>query len=445
MTKSLSYYLLVDVILVALSLVAFLPSNVGAGGTLDPPIHIHLTWQQSDTSRTMTVTWQTSYSDSGDTVAYDTVPRNGNRSQYAYSAIGIAHTYSGASGYIHDVELTGLEPETTYYFVCGGEQGGYSSERSFHTAPIGPSRVRFVVGGDCRSNPSQRDIISATMSQFDPSFVLFSGDLVESGVNQAEWDNLLASLQSFWVGTDNRTIPIVPSLGNHEANATAYYEQFALPNNEQWYSFNWGSNVHVTVLNSEANVSGDQLQWLENDLATHQNFTWKFVMFHNSLFSSGTHGSWTETQQYWCPLFDKYGVDVVFSGHDHDYERSKPINYTASKTSPQESYANGTMYLVSGGWGAPLHPNGTNWWTAYSESRYHFVLVDIFANETLIIQAKDAVGSTFDEVIGKTPIIPESPACTLVLISTWLVLPVLMKRKRTRNTPNHNYSQNHRL
>jgi len=151
MARSQSYYLLVDVILVALCLVAFLPSNVNAIEILDLSIHIHLTWQQSDTSRTMTITWQTSYSDSGDTVAYDTVPRNGNRLLYAYSAIGIAHTYSGASGYIHDVELTGLKPDTTYYFVCGGEQGGYSSERSFHTAPTRPSRIRFVVGGDCRS------------------------------------------------------------------------------------------------------------------------------------------------------------------------------------------------------------------------------------------------------------------------------------------------------
>jgi hypothetical protein len=119
--------LLADVILVALSLVAFLPSKVNATETLGLPIHIHLTWQQSDTSRTIAITWQTSYSDSGDIVAYDTVPRNGNRSLYVYSTTGTAHTYSGASGHIHDVELTGLEPDTTYYFVCGGEQGGYSS------------------------------------------------------------------------------------------------------------------------------------------------------------------------------------------------------------------------------------------------------------------------------------------------------------------------------
>jgi hypothetical protein len=270
------------------------------------------------------------------------------------------------------------------------------------------------------------------MSQFDPSFVLFGGDMVESGANQAEWDNMLASLQSYWVGTDNQTIPIVPSLGNHEANVTAYYEQFALPNNEQWYSLDWGNNVHITVLNSETNVSGDQLQWLDDDLAIHQNCTRKFVIFHSSLFSSGPHGSWTEAQQYWCPLFDKYRVDIVFSGHDHDYERSKPISYTASKTSPQESYANGTMYLVSGGWGAPLHLNGTSWWTASSESRYNFVLVDIFSNDTLVIQAKDGSGSTFDEVVGKTPIISEFNWSIFMLTSIGVAATTLALRKRKR-------------
>lgn len=165
----------------------------------------------------------------------------------------------------------------------------------------------------------------------------------------------------------------MPSLGNHEENATNYYEQFALPNNERWYSLDWGRTVHIVVLNSEDSPSGEQLGWLENDLSLHENCTWKFVLFHRPLFSSSSHGSWIEGQQYWCPLFDKYHVDIVFTGHDHDYERSKPINYTASQTSAQESYAKGTMYVVSGGWGAPLHLSGTNWWTDYSSSIYNFV------------------------------------------------------------------------
>jgi len=400
-------YLELSLILVMLSTSEIAFVNARVISALDLPVHIHLSWQQSDMSSTIVVTWQTAYSDSGTIVFYDNVSRGGGSSLYTYSTTGTVHIYSGASGYVHDTELTDLSQDSTYYFVCGGEIGGYSTERSFKTAPKQPSHLTFVVGGDCRSNSTQRDIMSNAMRQLNPSFVLFSGDMVETGSDQAQWDDFLQSLDSYWVGSNGQTIPIVPSLGNHEQNATAYYEQFALPNNKQWYSLDWGETVHITVLNSEANASGEQLQWLENDLATHENCTWKFVLFHQPLFSSGPHGSWIEGRSYWCPLFDKYHVDIVFSGHDHDYERSKPINYTASMTAPQNSYAEGTMYIVSGGWRAPLHSSNSSWWTAYSSSLYHFVQVDIFGNQTLNVQAKDASGTTFDMVIQKSPVVSE--------------------------------------
>ena len=421
-----TFYLTIGLILTAL--LVFAPSSCKGGiAESDLPLHIHLSWQHSNMSSTITVTWQTRYSNSGNTVAYDNVSRNGNPSLYRYSAIGTCHTYVGSSGYIHDVELSGLKPNSTYYFVCGGETGGYSDERSFRTAPVQPSYLRFVVGGDCRSNWLQRDSISRAMSEFNPNFVLLSGDFVNSGHNQTQWYSFFEGLHLYWIGSNNLTIPIVPCLGNHEENATSYYEQFALPGNEQWYSLNWGKYVHIIVLNSEADPSGEQLDWLANDLASHENYTWKFVLFHRPLFSSSSHGSWIEGRECWCPLFDKYHVDIVFSGHDHNYERSKPINYTASKTSPQDSYSEGTMYIVSGGWGAPLYPSGSNWWTDYSASVYHFVLVDVFANGTLNLQAKDVSGLTFDEVIQKLPVVPEFSSGNLlpILVMTTLLIAIL--------------------
>jgi len=423
-------FLIIGSILVIQALLPFSLCNGSSIEVLDLPIHIHLTWQHSNMSSTITVTWQTRYAESGNTVAYDDVSRNGSASLYKYSVVGTAHTYLGASGYIHDVELTDLKPNSTYYFVCGGQTGGYSNERSFRTAPVQSSYLRFVVGGDCRTDWLKRDAVSRAMSKFNPDFVLLSGDLVTNGYNQTQWDSFFNSLNSYWIGNNNLTIPIIPCLGNHEENATNYYEQFALPGNEQWYSFNWGKYVHITVLNSEANPTGDQLDWLENDLSSHENYTWKFVLFHQPLFSSSHHGSWNEGREYWSPLFDKYRVDIVFSGHDHDYERSKAINYTASKTSPQSSYSMGTIYIVSGGWGAPLHPAGSSWWTDYSSSEYHFVLVDVFTNRTLNLQAKDILGLTFDEVVQKSPIIPEFPSITLLLILITTTLLIVTVRKR---------------
>jgi hypothetical protein len=414
-------------------MISFSLNHVVNADISDLPVNIHLTWQQSNMSYGVTVTWQTTYSNSGSIVLYDTISQNGFSVLYRYSASGTVHTYVGASGYIHDVQLLGLGQNSTYYFVCGGD-GGFSEERSFRTAPMESSNLRFVVGGDSRTYWMVRDEISRVMSTFDPNFAMLSGDLVASGADQTQWDSFFESMHQRWIGTNNLTIPIIPCLGNHEDNAINYYEQFALPGNEQWFSLNWGEQVHITVLNSETDPLGEQLAWLENDLASHQNYTWKFVMFHRPPFSAGNHGSWIQGREAWCPLFDKYHVDIVFSGHDHNYERSKPINYSASKISPQKSYSLGTMYVVTGGWGAPLYEAGSDWWTDNSLSKYHFIVIDIFTNGTLRLQAKDITGITFDEVPQKTPVIPESfnlPILSLIFTVALLVIVVSRVLVRT--------------
>ncbi|MHA1605736.1 MAG: fibronectin type III domain-containing protein, partial [Candidatus Freyarchaeota archaeon] len=199
---------------------ATLPERVGV---IDSPKLVCLTYQHSPAS-TITVTWKTETSTAGDVVLYDTIPRCGVPSSYRYSATGSHHSLTGASGYIHHVELTGLEPNTTYYFVCGGP-GGYSGERSFRTAPSSTLELRFVAGGDSRSDPASRTLISKAMSLTNPSFVMHTGDMVEDGDIQSQWDAWFTDVHDNWIGSNGLSIPIVPCLGNHERNATNYYEQ----------------------------------------------------------------------------------------------------------------------------------------------------------------------------------------------------------------------------
>lgn len=395
----------------------------------DPPQGIHLTWGRNDTAHTIVITWKTTGAETGDLVLYDTQPREGNPNLYKHQTMGSHHTYSGAGGYIHDVQLTGLSPNTIYYFICGGENGGWSEERSFRTAPETSTNIRFVVGGDSRSGgdwPRWRDNISRTMAKFNPSFVLFNGDFVRQGDYQWEWDNWFAAAQEYWVDNDNLTIPIIPCIGNHELygdpGGAAYYGQFYLPYlpaDEKWYSLNWGPDLHIIVLNSETSVSGDQLDWLKSDLIAHEDYRWKVAIFHKPAFSGGIHESTLSIQRYWVPLFDNYHVDLVISGHDHDYERTYPINYTISENTPMQSPENGTIYIVSGGWGAPLRPGSPDWWSAYGPEReYHFVVVDIFENGTLHMQAVDANGETFDEY----SIHKEVPGDEGLLVATIIIL-----------------------
>jgi len=358
----------------------------------DPPKYIHLTWNTADMAHTIVVTWSTTGSGSGDLVYYDTTSHGGSLSQYQYSATGSYHTYSGASLYVHDVVLAGLSSDITYYFICGGSVGGYSTERAFHTAPTTSKAITFVAGGDSQTNEAPREQVSQKMATYNPSFVLHTGDYCDSDTS-SEWPLWLADVENHWIGSNGLTIPLIGAVGNHEGSGNTYRGQFNFPGNELWYSLDWGPDLHITVLSSEHTISGDQLTWLKQDLAANQFTKWKVVLFHTPPYSSGWHGSNTGIQNTWCPVFDQYGVDLVFSGHDHDYERSRPIYNKALASDP----AGGTTYVVGGGWGAPLRSVGSNWWTAYSRSVYHFTVVQIIEN-TINLKAYDQYGNLFDSV-----------------------------------------------
>ena len=221
----------------------------------DQPVQIHLTWDQNDTAHTIVVTWQTKTAGTGDVVRYDAKSGSGNPSNYESSQTGTNHTYSDADGYIHDVELTGLSPDTVYFFICGGDNGGWSDERSFRTAPDQSTTFTFVAGGDSRPGggdwPAGRDAVSRAMAKFNPSFVLHVGDFVMQGNNQGDWDNWFAAEQMYWIDNNNLTIPIIPCIGNHETSgdsgATSYLGQFSLPE---------GREVVFARLGSESPYNG---------------------------------------------------------------------------------------------------------------------------------------------------------------------------------------------
>jgi hypothetical protein len=344
----------------------------------------------------VTITWQTATPSAGDEVLYDTIPRGGNASQCSHSATGLHHTYAGASCYIHDVELTGLTPETSYYFLCGGS-GSYSEERAFQTAHAVASDFAFVAGGDSRTNLEERTQVSTAMQLFDPAFVLHSGDMVEDGSLQGLWNPWFTDVEETWVDADGYTPPIIPSLGNHERNATHYYEQFALPGNEQLFYYDWGHTLRIIVLNSEATASQiaiDQALWLRQVLYSTPDHMWKLVMFHRNLYYSGSHSNATDLITHWMPLFNKYHVDIVLQEHTHHYHRSNPM-YNNTCVS---SYENGTIYLTSGALGAPLVQYVEQPYSAYGAKARPFTLFRLYQNGTLHLAAKDVTGATFDEV-----------------------------------------------
>ena len=128
--------------------------------------------------------------------------------------------------------------------------------------------------------------------------------------------------------------------------------------------------------------------WLDEDLSTTDR-PWKIVYMHRPPYSSGEHGSDAGLRAKLAPILEKHGVQLVLSGHDHDYERMVPQN--------------GVQYIVTGGGGRGTRTVGSSSFTAFSEAVIHFVIVEVKLEE-LIVHAIDATGVEFDSVV--VPITP---------------------------------------
>ena len=206
--------------------------------------------------------------------------------------------------------------------------------------------------------------------------------------------------------------PVFPSLGNHDyhtANGQPYLDAFYLPANnpastERYYSFDWG-DAHFVALDSTPPRYSDSamLQWLESDLAA-STATLKFVFFHHALYTTGLHAgdpSLPAMKAMLEPIFDRYDVDLVFNGHDHAYERSRPIT--------------GTIYIVSGGGGAGLYDVTTSGDIVAARKAHHTVQVQIDSC-VLSLRAIDTSGAVFDQI-------------ALSKCSNKIYLPVILKSR----------------
>jgi 3',5'-cyclic AMP phosphodiesterase CpdA len=196
----------------------------------------------------------------------------------------------------------------------------------------------IVVYGDSRTqNDKHAEIIEAIIKT-KPAAVFHTGDLVANGLDYREWD-----VFEFVTADLQRAVKFYPALGNHEENSRLYFDHFRLPHNERWYSVSM-KKIHFVVLDTNSGIPEDspQYRWLENDLKrTDDKGKFKIVVMHHPPYSSGPHrGDEKGLGQAIVPLFETYGVDVVFCGHEHAYERLR---------------RNNIYYIVTGGGGAPLY------------------------------------------------------------------------------------------
>jgi 3',5'-cyclic AMP phosphodiesterase CpdA len=169
-------------------------------------------------------------------------------------------------------------------------------------------------------------------------------------------------------------------LGNHDVKQDHGPPQMAaLGQPGRWWSRMFG-DVLVVGLDSNDLDSAAQRAWLERTLAPPA--AWKIVAVHHPPYSAGYQGSSKDVRQVLSPLLARHGVQLVLSGHDHDYQRSVPLK--------------GVTYVVSGA-AAGTRRTGEARFTAVSFSWHHFVDVTVYADR-LLLRAVNQEMRVADEV-----------------------------------------------
>lgn len=301
---------------------------------------------------------------------------------------------------IHEVVITGLEPETEYQYMAVSNRMA-APQSTFKTAIKRETPFVFAVWGDNRTDPKSHESVIDAMIPHDPAIAINVGDVVTTGVNYDEWaSEYFLPIRRLAIDT-----PTYIAVGNHEyggygyGNNVIWYEKFVShpEPNDYYFSFMYG-NSYFMILNPQdepgthnVRKGTEQYEWMINEMESEKfrNAAYRFVFFHEPPYSecwtSGYYDGEAAIRQNLVPLFEKYKMDIVFAGHTHDYERGQwPI-------------PDGPYYIITGGGGASLDDTHHRDWKQiqFYTFKYHFVKVTIDGGD-LLFEAIDRNGDVFD-------------------------------------------------
>jgi 3',5'-cyclic AMP phosphodiesterase CpdA len=248
--------------------------------------------------------------------------------------------------------------------------------------PLKPNSVRFAVIGDNGTGAKPQYEVAQQMDiyheKFPYTFVIMNGDNLYGGERPQDF---VQKFEAPYKALLDAKVDFYATLGNHDDPNQRFYKPFNM-GGQRYYTFKPKNGVRVFALDTNY-MDQPQLQWLEKEL-TASGSDWKIVFFHHPLYSSGgTHGSDFQLRAQLEPMFLKHGVDAVFSGHEHFYERIKPQK--------------GIYYFTSGG-AAKLRDGDvkkTDLTAKSFDAGYHFMLIEV-AKDTMYFQAISDQGKVVD-------------------------------------------------
>lgn len=361
-------------------------------GEQPEPFHVHLGMPRRDASRSLSVLWRTDVDTRASLLQIgpvDGFPATATVHAGASFLFGAGEPNSGPYRQ-HEVRVCGdLSPDTVYRYRVGGP-GGWSEPVDIRTAPAADSAapLRVALLGDSRGDPETWGALLELIDAEEPDVILHTGDMVDFGGTQEEWDA--------WFGAASSVLArrhLYVAHGNHEYLAQNYFAQLGLPGNEQWYAVDHGP-LHLLSLNDTVAQASDltaQTTFLDAELAASA-APWRMAIHHQATWSTCTsHGSNETVREAFGPAWERGGVQLVAAGHNHIYERSHPLREGAVVGEGE-----GTVYLVSGGAGAPLYTEYVpEPWSAVQNPIEHFVLIDL-GPESAEAVVRDLAGNTID-------------------------------------------------
>jgi acid phosphatase type 7 len=318
--------------------------------------------------------------------------------EFDRSQTGMPHSY-----FQYEAAIGNLTPGTSYSYRIhlNGKPAPLACPLQFTTPDnAGFSFLHLADSGE--GNQAQFQI-GEQMAQENVSLVLANGDLA---YDLATYASVEANYYRAY-RTMMARMPFFTSLGNHE-----YYTGSGAPSlagrvtpasgvcaadQGRYYSFDWG-NVHFVVLDSNQPLvdaiagTGQMLEWLDNDLSATRQF-WRIAMFHHPGYATGVHQSEPpagQVRQYIVPILEKYGVQLVFNGHEHTYQRT----YELLEGQTITPNSGGIVYITSGGGGAGPYWTAPNNLIAESIGVNHYVRGNV-SGSTIQLGAR-ALGADSD-------------------------------------------------
>ncbi|MBC7772577.1 MAG: metallophosphoesterase [Pyrinomonadaceae bacterium] len=309
---------------------------------------------------------------------------------------------------MHEVVLDGLQPQTQYlYRVTLTDASGptlQSDILTFQTAVMPDSPFAFAVIGDTQKNPK----VIATLQKFAyslrPNLEIHLGDVVDGGPDKNEWVNEMLKESHVLMSR----VPMYPAIGNHEKDHSHYYQYFALPKPEYYYTYTYGNAQFFSLdTNRPVTPGSEQYKWLDAELSKSK-AKWKFCYHHHPVYSSdeNDYGDTYKGTSKWGDmkvrpledLYEKHHVDIVFNGHIHLYERSFPVR------DGRVVENGGVIHITSGGGGGGLEAvSPTRSWFGQRFYAGHHVCCVTINGGSLQFQAFDLEGRLFDQMEIKKP------------------------------------------